>query len=237
MNKAEIQPNCGLSVCFGRPVNRQDRLFTLLGHCPGRLVRQLRLASSEILIPIQTDLSNSCHQRSLSMRTSLLLVSLALAGFVFSSGCEAKKTATQGNTADQKNGSDAHAGHDHSAPGPNNGHIEAFDANGPHFEWTHDEATHKLTIFLEEAVSAGAKVESVKVDVTSGTETKSFALAKEDNAKIAGSVFSIASEELMTLMEASGTDAKGVQSKLIAMIDGKEQTAVLKHEDEHGHKH
>ncbi len=171
------------------------------------------------------------------MRTSFLLVSLALACFVCSSGCEAKKSATKGNTANQKSGSDAHAGHDHSAPGPNGGHIEAFDANGPHFEWAHDDATHKLTIFLEEAVSAGAKVDSVKVDVISGTETKSFALAKDDNAKIAGSVFSIVSEELMTLMEASGADAKGVQSKLIASIDGKEQTALLKHDEEHGHKH
>ncbi len=168
------------------------------------------------------------------MRTSFLLVSLALACFVCSSGCEAKKSATKGNTANQKSGSDAHAGHDHSAPGPNGGHIEAFDANGPHFEWAHDDATHKLTIFLEEAVSAGAKVDSVKVDVISGTETKSFALAKDDNAKIAGSVYSIVSEELMTLMEASGADAKGVQSKLIASIDGKEQTALLKH-DEHKH--
>ena len=171
------------------------------------------------------------------MRTSFLLVSLALASFVFSSGCEVKKTATKGSTAGQKSGSDAHAGHDHSAPGPNGGHVEAFDANGPHFEWAHDEATHKLSIFLDEAVSAGAKVESVKVDIISGTETKSFSLEKEENAKIAGSVFSIVSEELMTLMEASGTDAKGVQSKLIASIDGKEQTALLKHEDEHGHKH
>lgn len=171
------------------------------------------------------------------MRMSLLLVSLALASFVCSSGCEVKKTATKGSTAGQKSESDAHAGHDHSAPGPNGGHVEAFDANGPHFEWAHDEATHKLSIFLDEAVSAGAKVESVKVDIISGAETKSFALEKEENAKIAGSVFSIVSEELMTLMEASGTDAKGVQCKLIASIDGKEQTALLKHDDEHGHKH
>ncbi len=171
------------------------------------------------------------------MRTSILLLSLAIASFVCSSGCEVKKSASKGGTAGQKDGSDAHAGHAHGAHGPNGGHLEHFDSTGDHFEWAHDDATHKLTIFLEEIVSAGAKVESVKVDVISGAETKSFTLEKENDAKIAGSVFSLASEELMTLLEASGTDAKGVQSKLIATIDGKEQMALLKHEDEHGHKH
>ncbi len=172
------------------------------------------------------------------MRTSLLLFSLAVASFVWSSGCEVKKSAKK--AADQAahdhdpDGHD-HDGHDHGAHGPNGGHVEAFEKTGSHFEWAHDDATHKLSIFMEELVSAGAKIESVKIDVVSGADTKSFPLAADGKAKIAGSVFTIVSEELMNLLDASGTDAKGVQSKLVAMIDGKEQSCLLKHDE--GHKH
>ena len=171
------------------------------------------------------------------MRTSLLLVGIALGSLVCLSGCEPKKPSGSGKTANQAghdHAADPHAGHDHGAHGPNGGHLEHLDT-GAHFEWAHDDATHKLTIFFDELVSDGAKIESVKVDVVSGNETKSFTLEKDANAKIAGAVFSIANEELMTLLEASGTDAKGVHSKLVAMIDGKAQSCLLKHDD--GHKH
>ena len=170
------------------------------------------------------------------MRTSLLLVGLALGSFVCLSGCEPKKSGNSGKAGSQAgHDADAHAGHEHGAPGPNGGHLEHLETSGAHFEWAHDDATHKLSVFFDELVSAGAKIESVKINVVSGVETKSFALEKEEAAKIAGSVFSIANEELMTLLDASGTDAQGVQSKLMVMIDGKEQTCLLKHDD--GHKH
>ena len=169
------------------------------------------------------------------MRTSLLLVGVALSSFVCSSGCEVKKPPMKAAANAGHDHDHDHDGHDHSAHGPNGGHVEAFDKTGGHFEWAHDDATHKLSIFLEELVSAGAKVESVKIDVVSGADTKSFELASDSKAKIAGSVFTIVSEELMNLLDASGTDAKGVQSKLIALIDGKEQSCLLKHDE--GHKH
>lgn len=172
------------------------------------------------------------------MRTSLLLISFALASFVYSAGCEVKKSvkkAADKAALDHDHDGHDHDGHDHSAHGPNGGHVEAFEKTGAHFEWAHDDATHKLSIFLEELVSAGAKIESVKIDVVSGADTKSFKLAADGTAKIAGSVFTIVSEELMNLLDASGTDAKGVQSKLVALIDGKEQSCLLKHDE--GHKH
>ena len=170
------------------------------------------------------------------MRTSHLLVSFALASFVCSSGCEVKKSVTKATVnAGHKNDGHDHDGHDHAEHGPNGGHIEAFEKTGAHFEWAHNDATHKLSIFFEELVSAGAKVESVKIDVVSGADKKSFELAADGKAKIAGSVFTIVSEELMTLLDASGTDAKGFTSKLIALIDGNEQSCLLKHDD--GHKH
>jgi len=164
------------------------------------------------------------------MRTSLLLASLAMSSIVGLSGCELKKAPAKANSV-----ADSHAGHDHSAPGPNGGHVEAFDKSDVHFEWGNDDATHKLSIYLEEIVSKGAVVESVKIDVVSGDTKKSFSLEKDEKAKIAGSVFSIVNEELVGMVNASGKDTKGVHSKLIAVIDGKEQTCLLVHED--GHKH
>ena len=164
------------------------------------------------------------------MRASFLFVSLAFSSMVGFSGCELKKSSDKSSTI-----VDSHAGHDHSAPGPNGGHIEAFDQNHSHFEWGDDDTTHTLSVYLEEMVSKGAKVESVKIDVVSGDSTKSFPLVKDEKAKIEGSVYSIVSEELLGIIDASGTDTKGVHSKLIAVVDGKELTCLLKHED--GHKH
>jgi len=167
------------------------------------------------------------------MRLSVLFICLVLGNFVCTLGCEPKKSTAKADT--QGHDHDSHAGHDHSAPGPNGGHVEAFEATHAHFEWSHDDSSHKLSIFLEELVAAGAKVESARIDVISGSDTKSFTLLNDEKAKIAGSVYSIVSEELTGLIDASGTDPKGVQSKLIVKIDGQEQTCLLKPEE--GHKH
>lgn len=199
------------------------------------------------------------------MRFSLVLAGLALCVFVGSQGCEVKKTTKSTHDHSDHDGhdhgdhdhgdhdghdhgaetkgdaakADPHAGHDHSHDvGPNGGHIAHFEPSDAHFEWAHDDDTHKLTIHVEELVSAGAKIESMEVVVTSGSDTKKFPLAADETAKIANSVYTITSQELMTLMGASGTDEKGPQSKLVALIDGKEQTCVMAHDHDHaGHKH
>jgi hypothetical protein len=164
------------------------------------------------------------------MRTSLLMAGLALSSIVGLSGCELKKAPVKATTS-----ADPHAGHDHSAPGPNGGHVEAFDKSDLHFEWSDNDDSHTLSIYLDQIVSKGGNVGSVKIDVISGDTKKTFTLEKDEKAKIAGSVYFIASEELLGMVDASGTDTKGVHSKLIAVIDGKEQTCLLKHDD--GHKH
>ena len=164
------------------------------------------------------------------MRMSLLMAGLALSTIAGLSGCELKKTPAKATT-----NADPHAGHDHSAPGPNGGHVEAFDKSDLHFEWSDDDDSHKLSIYLDQIVSKGGNVESVNIDVVSGDTKKTFTLEKDEKAKIAGSIYFIVSEELLGMVDASGTDTKGVHSKLIAVIDGKEQTCLLKHED--GHKH
>jgi hypothetical protein len=165
------------------------------------------------------------------MRISFMLTVLAICGFIATTGCEVKKIPTNTTTAS------GHDEHDHShGHGPNGGHLAHFEPSEAHFEWTHDDAAHKLEIHLEELVSGGAKIESVEIVVTTGDNTKKFPLTADEKAKIAGSVYSIVDKEVLTLIGASGKDAKGVQAKVVAKIDGKTQTCLLV-EDEHAHHH
>jgi len=83
------------------------------------------------------------------------MASLAMFSIVGLSGCEPKKAPAKATVS-----ADLHAGHDQSAPGPNGGHVEAFDKSDIHFEWGDDDATHKLSIYPEDIVSKGAVVES-----------------------------------------------------------------------------
>lgn len=132
---------------------------------------------------------------------------------------------------------DAHDHHSHEL-GPNGGHIEHFrEDEAVHFEWAHQDEQQRIEIHLEEAVSKGAKIESVKIDVKLGDQTKSYALEADEKAKIAGSVFAIKSGELLTSLGASGTDEKSVTSTLVVKIDGKELTCLLQHDHDHGHNH
>lgn len=127
-----------------------------------------------------------------------------------------------------------HAGHSHAEHGPHGGHVAHFDTSTTtHFEWAHDDDKHTLTVYFEELVSAGTKVEAVELIVTSNGEEKKFQLAPVESAKIAGSVFAITDAEALTLVGASGDDPKGVQARLFATIEGKRESALLK--DDHHH--
>jgi hypothetical protein len=130
---------------------------------------------------------------------------------------------------------DEHAGHDHPEHGPNGGHIAHFDTSATtHFEWAHDEDKQTLTVFFEELVSGGNKIESVEVVVTSSGQEKKFKLEPLESAKIAGSIFQVKDQELLTLVGASGKEEKGVQARLVAKIDGKEEKLLL---IDHHHNH
>ena len=137
-----------------------------------------------------------------------------------------------GKDSDKK---DAHAGHDHPEHGPHGGHIAHFDSSPTtHFEWAHDQDKQTLTVYFEELVSGGNKIESVEVVVTSNGQEKKFKLEPLETAKIAGSVFELKDQELLTLVGASGEDEKGVQATLVASIDGKEEKLLLV---DHHHHH
>lgn len=139
-----------------------------------------------------------------------------------------------GNAGDHKEADHKHDDHDHPEHGPNGGHIAHFDTNPTtHFEWAHDDDKHTLTVYFEELVNGGAKIESVEIRVTSDGSEKKFELAADEAAKVAGSIFQAKDPELLTLVGASGDDPKGVQAKMLVVIDGKQESVLLK--DDHHH--
>lgn len=179
------------------------------------------------------------------MKKISILTLGALSCFPLALGCDnAKSTPNKTATSHDhdhdhdhdkaKDKDDSHAGHSHPEHGPNGGHIAHFDTNPTtHFEWAHDDDNHLLTVYFEDLVSAGAKIEAVEVVVTSDGSEKKYTLAPLDSAKIAGSVFQAKDQEMLTLVGASGDDEKGVQARLYVTIDGKKESLLLK--DDHHH--
>lgn len=155
-------------------------------------------------------------------------------------GCEAKPIPNGGagsSTAHSDHDHDHnhdHDDHDHPEHGPNGGHIAHFDTSPTtHFEWAHDDENQTLTVYFEDLVKAGAKIEAVEVRVASEGAEKKFTLAPDETAKFAGSIFRLKDQELLTLVGASGSDPKGVQAKMFVTIDGKQESLLLK--DDHHH--
>jgi hypothetical protein len=174
--------------------------------------------------------------QGVQMKIHQLVVGLLIGTTAICVGCEVKRTSNQPApaTAGKADSHDHDHDHDHPEHGPNGGHIAHFDTNPTtHFEWAHDDEKHTLTVYFEELVSGGAKIDSVEVRVTSEGSEKKFPLQSDDKAKVSGSVFTATDAELLTLVGASGDDPKGVQAKLIAVIDGKEESILLK--DDHHH--
>ncbi len=137
--------------------------------------------------------------------------------------------------SDSHGHSHAHS-HDHGDHGEHGGHLVHLSPSGAHAEWAHDDETGTLTVYLEEIVSGGAKVERVQVELeVSGNPKKTYDLESgKDDHNIENSVFTIKSAELLTALEMP----EGVKAKLIVVVDGAEQSCMLEHShDDHGHNH
>jgi hypothetical protein len=168
---------------------------------------------------------------------------VAAFGFTLFTGCEpaanqnattASATTSTSNTS--KKTEDAHNhSHDHGDEGEHGGHLVHLEPGGAHAEWSHDDEKGTVTVFMEEAVSGGAKVESVRVDLeVTGNPKKAYAFEKgADEHKIENSVFTIKSPELVTALGVG----EGVKATLVVVMDGKEHSCKLEHDHGHDHDH
>ena len=147
---------------------------------------------------------------------------LALA-MIVSVGCSPKPAGDPNAGTSGTSGSDEHA-HDHGEHGPHGGHMVHLEPDGVHAEWSHDDDTKTVTVYLDDLKTA---VSEVKFVVKAGdTEAQDFPLTKNE-----GGTWSITNEVLMTHL-AMGEAAK---VQLVVAEGDKQMTSEIEHSDEHHH--
>lgn len=144
----------------------------------------------------------------------------------FGVGCqppaqEAPKEAAKADTA-----TDSHAHHDHGdhAVGPHGGHLLHLEPTGAHAEWTHDDKTNLITVFLDDFDAA--KITSVKFIVQVGDQSQEFPLAQTEDG------WTITSGELMTHINMQ--DAAQV-TFVVGDDAGTHSSKIEAHEEHHHH--
>jgi len=164
----------------------------------------------------------------------LLAVLSSASVWILATGCE-PTAATVNKTASSTSSDHGHDhGHDHSHDhGPNGGHLVDLAPIQMHAEWSHNDESGKITIHFTDLLNAGKKVDSAKIDLSViGQEPKTYDFKATENG-----TYEIESVELLTAIElCTGEKDSKVSAKLIASVDGAEQTAPIVHHD-HGHDH
>jgi len=168
--------------------------------------------------------------------TMNLLVAICLFGL---NGCGKEPAAgiTGGDTAENE--------HDHAEEGPHDGHIIELGAEDHHAELTHDEATHKVGIYIlgsDAKTAAPIEAESVTINVSADGTPSQYILpavpqAGEEGAK--SSYFELVSEPLCDIV-CGESEAKSTQARVSMTIGGKPYVGLIEtapHEHDHGHDH
>jgi hypothetical protein len=157
---------------------------------------------------------------------------------ILTTGCQPTGSASGKPTTADAHGHDhsghGHEGHDHSSDhGPNGGHLVDLVPSNTHAEWAHDDETGKITLYFTDSIKAGQKVDSAQIALNvAGQEPKTYEFKVNEKG-----AFELESLELLTALElCSGEPDSKVAAKLVAKIDGKEESAPVVHHD-HGHNH
>ena len=165
----------------------------------------------------------------------LFLLALSVSVIALSLGCGPKnKGVTKENGKTEE--------HDHPAEGPHGGHLVELAEPGKenkeeyHAEWTHDDATGKVTVYIldgkaKETVPIAA--ETVVIKVKSGDKEESHELAAVDRTtgdKPTAFKFEVENKELLGKLET----LKAVTATVHIDVNGKPHEGKIE-EDEHGH--
>ncbi len=137
-------------------------------------------------------------------------------------GCAPPAEPQAAATPEEAATSGGHA-HDHDDMGPNGGHLLHLEPSGGHAEWTHDDESHLITVFLTDFEVD--KISSVKFVATIGDTVEEFPLEAGE-----GDAWSISSEALMTHINMG--DAATVQL-VVADESGPQTSAIEAHEHHH----
>jgi hypothetical protein len=151
-------------------------------------------------------------------------------------GCDAKKTEqdkaiaslnTTGETDDHD--------HDHTAPeevGPNGGHLVHLHPGHMNVEWTHDDETEEVAVFVDELIKAGNTIDEVYLNIDLGNEVAKKTLTAVDGSGPAK--FAVVDPQVMATIS-----VEEVKTQLFIVIDGVEHSGeiVCEHDDHDGHNH
>ena len=149
-------------------------------------------------------------------------------------GCGAGPSDTSHSTSESA-AHDEHAeAHDHSALGPNGGHLIVLGEEEYHAELTHDEASHTVAVYLldaaaKEALPSGPAEITLQVFEDGDFADHVLKSSDEDGR------FTVVDEALCDLL----LHAAEVKGRIHAEIGGKEYVGVVEHaaHDHTGHDH
>lgn len=172
-------------------------------------------------------------------RATWLAFSFATLLAVGCGGCDsstppAKKPAeTEGHEHDH--------GHSHAAKGPHTGQVLAIGAEEYHAEFTHDDGSGKVTVYLLDKdikvnPAAASPEETISIEVKTKAETKKYdliAVGRGEGDKPLASQFEVVDKELLGFLETLGGD---VSATLNVKIGDKQFNQPINFDD-HGHAH
>ena len=131
------------------------------------------------------------------------------------------------------------AGHDHSHEelGPHGGHLVELGDEEYHLEWTHDDATGLITLYVldgaaKEPVPVALETITITAQVTDSTEYQLTAVEPGGDPP-ASARFELKSPELIECLKLAG---QGAEVSIALAIDGKDYRGVFEHHD-HAHHH
>jgi hypothetical protein len=177
--------------------------------------------------------------RNLYSTTRSLIVLVAIAGF---NGCGKKPAAPEAGDGHADEHGHDHGAHDHAAEGPHGGHIIELGTEDHHAELTHDEASHKVGVYLlggDAKTAAPIEAASVIINVAvDGTPTQYTLPAAPQQGESAGkaSYFELVSEPLCKIV-CGESESKNTTARLSITIDNKPYVGIIEtqpHEHEHG---
>jgi hypothetical protein len=136
-------------------------------------------------------------------------------------------------------------GHVHDEPGPHGGHIIEIDAKDHHVELVHDEASHKVGVWLldgDAKTVAPIEATSVMINVSEDGVASQYelpAVPQSGDAEGASSYFEIVSEPLCKVV-CGESEAKSVQARISLKMGMKPYVGFIDtapHDHDHGHAH
>ena len=176
------------------------------------------------------------------MRASTLLLLISALCLAIGCGKDGASGKPAADATGQTAGPDSHAGHDHhdhdhAALGPHGGHVMEIGEEQYHAEWTHDNTSGKITIYLldgEIKDDAWSTAESIVISTTIRDKTEDYQLVaanQDDQNPPQASKFEITSPNLLTALNQVG---EAVKAELKVSIGGDSFTKAF---EAHNHDH